>query len=288
MLVSIVTPSYNQGEFIEATLQSIQKQTYPTIEHIVVDNCSTDSTKAVLDRYGGEITTIIEPDNGQTDAINKGMRRASGEIMAWLNADDLYLPQTVRTVVDFFNSHPEALFVYGDVEAIDRDGKSYGVRPFIEQTDADELVHVRNRIVQPAAFWRRTLWEQIGELDTTLHYVMDYEYWMRTARHTQIRYIPVILAQERLYDAAKTFRGTLKRIRELEEIGKRHGGEGLPENFKAEAAATYLLHRDFRSALELRPPFAKLVKHLIAQGLPSQAGAWLLLTRLTGKSRSQI
>jgi glycosyltransferase involved in cell wall biosynthesis len=285
MLVSVVTPSYNQGEFIEATLQSVHNQTYPSIEHIVVDNCSTDSTRAVLDRYVGKITTIIEPDNGQTDAINKGMRCASGEVMAWLNGDDLYLPHTVKTVVDFFNSYPEALFVYGDVEAIDRAGKSYGVRPFIQQTDADELVHIRNRIVQPAVFWRRALWEQIGELDTTLHYVMDYEYWMRAAKVTQLRYTPVVLAQERLYDAAKTFRGSLKRIRELEEIALRHGGEGLPANFKAEAAATYLLCGNFRSAFQLRPPFAKLMKHLIAQSVPSQAQVWLMLTRWTGKSR---
>lgn len=283
MLVSIVTPSFNQGEFIEATIQSVQQQTYTSIEHIVVDNCSTDSTASVLEHYKDKLTAVIEPDNGQTDAINKGMRLASGEVMAWLNADDLYLPHTVQTVVDFFNAHPEAVFVYGDVEALDRVGNRYGIRPFIQQTDANELIYQRNRIVQPAAFWRRTLWEEIGELDTSLQYVMDYEYWMRTAAHTQVHYIPVVLAHERLYDAAKTFRGSLKRIREVEQIAIRHGGKGLPENFKAEAAATYLLHGDPRSAVSLRPPFVKLVKHLIAQSLPNQAGAWLLLTRWMGK-----
>ena len=285
MLVSIITPSYNQGGFIEATLRSIQAQTYPYIEHIVIDNCSKDGTSAILERYVGKITSVIEPDAGQTDAINKGMRLAKGDILAWLNADDLYLPHTIQTIVDFFQSHPDALFVYGDVEAIGLEGQTYGIRPFIQQTDADELVHQRNRIVQPAAFWRRELWEQIGELDTDLNYVMDYEYWMRAARHGTLHYIPSVLAQERLYDATKTFRGSLRRIIELKQIAIRHGGNDLPVNFKAEAAATYLINGQVKHALELYPPPLKLLRHLIAQLLPGQAGIWLLLTRLTGKKQ---
>lgn len=283
MLVTVITPSYNQGEFIETTICSIEAQTYPHVEHIVIDNCSNDETHTILKRYANKVTSVIEPDAGQTDAINKGMSLAKGEILAWLNADDLYLPHTIQTVVDFFQSHPDVLFVYGDVEVIDQEGRTHGLRPFIQQTNADELVHQRNRIVQPGAFWRRELWERIGELDTDLNYVMDYEYWMRAARHTNLRYIPSVLAQERLYDATKTFRGSLKRITELEQIAIRHGGTGLPANFKAEAAATYLLNGQVTRTFQLHPPPLKLLRHLVAQLLPGQAGIWLLLTRLTGK-----
>ena len=240
-LVSIITPSYNQAAYIEQTIRSIHEQDYPHIEHIVIDGGSTDGTVDILRRYEGKLTWVSEKDRGQTDAINKGFRRATGEIMAWLNSDDLYAPGAVRTMVDHFQQHPADAFVYGDVIALDEQGNTYGVRTHVHQGDQAELVNGVNFIVQPAAFWRRTVWETVGELDESLHYMMDYEYWMRVAGHFPLRYIPVPIAKERMYPAAKTFSGAVTRMEEMEAVAKRHGGSGIPYNYRAEAAANYAL-----------------------------------------------
>ncbi len=239
-LVTIVTPSFNQAGFIEATIQSVIAQDYQPIEHLVVDGGSTDGTLALLQNYQDHLSWVSEPDRGQTDAINKGFRRAHGDILCWLNADDLLMPGAISTVVNYFQSHPQTAFVYGDALAADERGRSYGRRANVRPCDFDSLLRIGDFIVQPAAFWRMELWRQVGELDERWHYVLDYEYWIRTAQHYDLVYIPECLATERLYGSAKTFRGGIERARELDAMPRRFGGDGIPVRFRPEVTATYL------------------------------------------------
>ncbi len=295
-LVSIITPSYNQAAYIEQTILSIREQDYPNIEHIVIDGGSTDGTQDILRRYEDRLTWVSEKDNGQTDAINKGFRKSTGEIMAWLNSDDVYMPGAVRTVVEHFQQHPEDSFVYGDVLAVDEHETPFGLRSHIRQGDHNELVKGVNFIVQPATFWRRRVWETMGELDQTLHYMMDYEYWMRVSADYPIRYLPVTLAKERMYPAAKTFKGAVPRMEEMEAVAIRHGGDSIPYNYRAEAAANYGLRglqrlragewaaakADFGQISRIRPPLLTFLRYFGAMtilGPESISSIWLRKSR---------
>lgn len=247
--ISIITPSYNQAPYIEATLRSVlDEQDYPNLEYWVIDGGSTDGTLDILRRYEGRLRWISEPDGGQADAINKGMRLATGDILAWMNSDDLYAPGALRAAGEYFAAHPETMFLYGDALAIDEHDASHGIRVHVRAADADYLVNTGDPIVQPASFWRREVWQACGELDVSLRYALDYEYWMRVARRYPLTYLPVVLAKERLYADAKTFRGSIARSEEIAASARRHGGAGFPSHFADEAAVSYLM-RALRLAL---------------------------------------
>lgn len=285
-LITVVTPSYNHERFIEATIQSVLTQDYAPIEFIIMDGGSTDGTLDVLRKYEDRLTWYSEPDKGQGDAINRGFRRATGEIWCWLNSDDLFLPGALKTVAQFFQQNPDAHFVYGDAEAITLEGKPAGMRTHIRPSDFDSLLHKGDYIVQPAAFWRADLWRTIGELDLQWQYVLDYEYWIRAARRYQLHYIPKPLAQERIYAAAKTFRGGIERIQELDEMPRRFGGNGVASGFRPEAAAMYIARgwshlkhgrraeaqADFSTGLRLNNNLPALGVYLTALALRGEAG----------------
>lgn len=203
-LVSIVTPSYNQGRFIRATIESILGQDYPNIEYFVMDGGSTDETVAILKEYEGRLTWVSEKDGGQTDAINKGLRQARGEIVAYLNSDDVYLPGTLRRVVEAFQANPDVDFVYGDFHAIDENGDlidKIKTIPF----DRDILIYDANFICQPASFYRKRLIEEIGLFDDRLHFLMDYEFFLRAAkRKVAFKLLPEYLASIRYHGLCKT------------------------------------------------------------------------------------
>lgn len=203
-LVSIVTPSYNQGHFIRATIESVLSQDYPNIEYIVMDGGSKDETVSVLKEYGDRVRWVSEPDKGQTDAINKGLRVASGDIVAYLNSDDVYLPHTIRRVVETFTSNPEVDFVYGDFHAIGEHGEILNkvkTIPF----DHDILLYDANFICQPASFYRRRLIDEIGLFDDKLHFLMDYEFFLRAAkRKSKFKLIREYLSAIRFHGQCKT------------------------------------------------------------------------------------
>lgn len=275
-LVSIITPSYNQRAYLEQMLHSVHQQDYPHIEHIVIDGGSTDGTLEVLREAWPLVTWLSQSDSGQAQAINRGFARAKGEILGWLNCDDLYTPGAIRAVVEHFVTYNDVMLLYGDALAIDARNNSYGLRVNVKACDFGSLVHSGDYIVQPAAFWRRTLWQQLGPLDESLHYALDYEYWMRAARRYKLHYVPICLAQERLYKGAKTSNGHLKRINELYRVAIQHGGSGIPRQFRAEASALhfwqalrYLLRPRLRNfyhhltlSLQLRPPVFKFLLYL--------------------------
>ena len=201
-LVTIVTPSYNQGRFLEATLLSVLDQDYSNIEYLVVDGASVDGSVEIIRRYAERLTWwVSEKDSGQSAAINKGFQRARGEIIGWLNSDDLYQPGAVTAAVAALQSHPEATVVYGDALAIDPDGKSFNVMHARQYTLKDLLAF--NIICQPAAFMRRSSLEQVNYLNPAYHLLMDNLLWMTLARIGPIVYIPQIWAAARYHDQAK-------------------------------------------------------------------------------------
>ncbi|MDZ4158188.1 MAG: glycosyltransferase family 2 protein, partial [Anaerolineaceae bacterium] len=175
MLVSVVTPSYNQVRFLEATIRSVLEQDYPNIEYLIMDGGSTDGSVEIIRRYEDRLAGwVSEPDRGQTDAINKGFARAKGDIFAWLNSDDTYQPGAIAEAVSFFQQQPEVGLVYGDASFIDEDGKVIGRFPS-RQTNYHRLRQGYVHICQQASFFRADLWHKVGPLDDSFFFAMDYD-----------------------------------------------------------------------------------------------------------------
>lgn len=227
-LVSIITPSYNQGRFIEETILSVLTQDYPHIEYIVVDGASTDNTLDILKKYDGRLTWISERDRGQSHAINKGFRMAKGEILAWLNSDDTYLPGAISKVVQHLQTNPEAMMVYGEGYLIDEHSRVKQRFPYTEAFNLWKLVYLWDNILQQTAFFRRRIFDQIDLLDENLHYGMDWDLWIRIGKKFRIDYIPEYLGNLREYSEAKTFSGGTTRFNELVSLMRRHGTRRFP------------------------------------------------------------
>ncbi len=203
--VTIVTPSFNQGAFLEQTIVSVLDQDYSNIEYMIVDGGSRDDSVSIIRKYADRLAYwTSEPDSGQSSAINKGWSRATGEIVAYLNSDDTYLPGAVRTAVEFLTAHPEIAIVYGDCLAIDEHGatiEKYQARDF----DFREVVATcQTPISQPAAFIRADVIRKVGLLDESLHMTMDFDLWLRAALHFRLQHLPATLATYRLHPASKT------------------------------------------------------------------------------------
>jgi glycosyltransferase involved in cell wall biosynthesis len=252
-LVSVVTPTLNQAAFIEETLQSVERQDYPRIEHIVVDGGSTDGTLDILRRWGGR--WISEPDDGQGRALQKGIDLTNGEILGWLNSDDLYAPGAIKRAVAGLES---AELVYGDARIIDRDGVDQGLAGNVEPFDLWRLVNVTDFIVQPAAFFTRSAYASAGGIDPSLHYCLDYDLWIRLGRAFPVRYIPEVLALARVHGDAKTANGGVRRLDEIEQMIQRYGSRTLPTRFEGEMGREAWKARQFRRAV---PYLARTLAH---------------------------
>jgi len=203
-LVSIITPSFNAMPYIVDTIKSVQSQDYPLIEHIVMDGGSTDGTVEYL-KGQKNILWISEPDSGQSHALNKGFKLAKGDIIGWLNADDLYYPNAVSLAVNFFQQHVDIDLVYSDVEVINEIGNLLGISKS-KSFDLDDLIK-SNFIKQPTVFMRRKIIEKLCGVDEDLHYVMDHEFWIRIALSGfKMEYFPnVIIAKFRKCPGTKSF-----------------------------------------------------------------------------------
>lgn len=222
-LVSIVMPTRNHAHFIRQSIDSVLSQCYGNIELLVMDGASTDNTVEILREYGDRIRWISEPDKGQADAINKGMEILDGDVLAYLNSDDILLPGAVACAVRYFNDHPECDMVYGNADYIDVNGVVTGSYATAEYT-FERLMH-DCCVCQPAAFWRRRVVERIGPFDLSLQTAMDYEYWLRMATSGAILHHTIEkLAQSRLHEDAKTLAMRGKIFEEVFEICERHGG----------------------------------------------------------------
>ncbi len=224
MLVSIVTPSYNQGRFLEAAILSVLQQDYENIEYIIVDGGSTDGSREIIQRYADRLAWwISQPDQGQTEAINKGFARASGDILAWLNSDDAYQPGAVSEAVAYLKDHPKVGLVYGDANFIDEHGNVIGRFPS-RQTDYKKLRRGYVHICQQASFFRSELWRKVGPLDASFYFAMDYDLWVRLARLAPLAYHPRLWANFRLHGDAKTIAADDRCWPEMIRVHRRDGG----------------------------------------------------------------
>jgi glycosyltransferase involved in cell wall biosynthesis len=237
-LVSIVTPSFNQAPYLEAAMRSVLDQDYPNVEYLVIDGGSTDGGVDLIKRYSSKLSFwVSEPDRGQTDAINKGFSRVTGKYLAWLNADDRLNHSAVTEAVDFMESHPDIGLVYGDADYIDSRGRVIGRFP-AAQTDYAGLRRGYVHIPQQAAFWQRDLWEQVGPLDPTFTFAMDYDLWVRLAKISRLQYLPRPWAQFRLHEDSKTLQNDQRAWDEMVKVHYRERG-----SFFSIIVAKYWLRR---------------------------------------------
>jgi glycosyltransferase involved in cell wall biosynthesis len=223
-LVSIITPSFNQARYIEATIQSVIRQDYPNIEYIIVDGGSKDGTVEIIKKHEGRISWwVSEQDKGQTEAINKGFARARGEILAWLNSDDTYEPGAISSAVKYLMDHPETGMVYGDCNFINEEGRVIG-KFGSAQTSYKLLRQGYAHIPQQTMFFRAELWQQVGPLDPSFYFAMDYDLWTRLAARSALKYVPQTWANFRLHTSGKTIAADDRCWPEMIRVHYRDGG----------------------------------------------------------------
>lgn len=201
-LVSIVTPSYNQAAYLEQTLLSVLGQDYPNIEYAVIDGGSTDGSVEMIKKYADRLAYwVSEKDRGQSDAINKGFARASGEIIAWLNSDDYYLPGAVGAAVKIFQEHPEVVLVYGDMLAVDKDGRTFNALRYGSLRLEDLLCF--QIIGQPSVFIRRAALQKTAGLDPSFHLLLDHLLWIQIAKQGKLLHVDQTWSAARYHAGAK-------------------------------------------------------------------------------------
>lgn len=236
--ISIVTPSYNQGIYIERTIKSVLEQNLKPKEHLVFDGGSTDNTRDVLEKYADSLTWDSRKDNGQSDAVNKGLTAAKGNIIGWLNSDDIYYPGALEAVTKAFAENPDVDIIYGHANHIDSEDVVLEKYP-TENWNFENLLD-RCFICQPATFFRRSLIDRIGPLDQDLKYSMDYELWIRAGlANARFLMIPEILAGSRLHADTKTLGSTVAVHKEISKMLATKLGK-TPDRWLANYAHVYL------------------------------------------------
>lgn len=204
ILVSVVTPSYNQGQYLEQTIQSVLNQTYPNVEYLVIDGGSTDNSIEIIKKYKEKIAFwISEPDSGQADAINKGFKRAKGDLLCWVNSDDIVYPHYIADRVNQFREHPDVGMIYGDIEQ-GPDFSNKRIRKGRQTSIEDMLKSFECPIPQQSAVWRRSVIEKIGYLVPKWHAMLDREYFIRVAANFPIKYVPGAVAFFRNHEQSKS------------------------------------------------------------------------------------
>ena len=224
MKISIITPSLNQAVFAPEMLSSLDVQQYPDLEHIVYDAGSTDGVIDIWKKAEseGKLKLFVEPDRGQSDAINKGIRVATGEIVGWLNSDDVLLPGALHAVAEAFSKNPDAVVIYGVGAKTDLDGRVIKKVPFREF--CPNRLSCAFGAVQPAMFFKRDAYWKVGGLDESLHYAMDWDLLLKLSKIGKVVTIPQHLANIRYYEETKTNTGGWKRMKEIARIGRCHNG----------------------------------------------------------------
>ena len=248
---------------MEQTILSVLKQTYPAIEYFVMDGGSDDNSVQIIKNYAGQINYWESvQDRGQAHAINKGLRRAKGEILGWLNSDDVLLPGTVKRIVNTFHQHPEIDVIYGKLERINANGELIPtpLLPKDQITFNKKLLIGECVVNQPGSFWRRRMMDEIGLLDEELKYALDYEYWIRMAiRGAEFLRLPEVVAQFRLSEGSKTVGGTAamadEQIDVLESLLAR---PDLPEILELEPTVINKMARKARSRIGLHAFYGSL------------------------------
>jgi glycosyltransferase involved in cell wall biosynthesis len=226
-LVTIVTPSMNQGRFIRSTIDSVLGQDYPRIEYLVLDGGSTDGTIEILRSYGERVQWVSEPDRGQSHALNKGFRRAGGEIVSWINSDDVLLPGAVSKAVEAFQNDPDLGMVYGEGFILDEGGAVLRPFPYSEPFDLWRLVCYWDSILQQSVFMRKTALEAVGWVDESMHWGLDWDAFIRIAKRFPVERLEAPMGAIRVHSGAKSDAGGFRRWRELAALSCRHAGRRI-------------------------------------------------------------
>jgi glycosyltransferase involved in cell wall biosynthesis len=223
--ISIVTPSYNQAQFIEESIRSVLLQGYPNLEYLILDGGSCDGSVEIIRKYEEHLSFwVSERDNGQSDAINRGFCRCTGELMNWLNSDDVLVPGALLAVAEAARSEPEAGVYVGAAKRIDAQGRTLKERwPTLEQVN-HPLDWNRNYFSQPAAFFRRAVWQAAGPLKVQLNFALDVDLWIRFAQHCRFTLVPQVLALDRDHAGAKTTAQRPAMYGELAWLQAQYGG----------------------------------------------------------------
>jgi len=240
-LLTIVTPSYNQGHYIRATIESVLAQDYPNIEYLVMDGGSTDYTSEVVSEYAGRLAFFSEKDRGQSDAINKGFHRGKGEILFWINSDDTMLPGAASKAVAALEACPEAGLLYGEGFLLDRDGYVTQRFPHTVPPNLWRLTFVADYILQQSAYFRRRALDDVGYLNENLHWTLDWDLFIRIARKYPVVYLNEDLGCLREYAETKSSAGGVRRANEIRDVLRGHTGRRYPPGYLLYGADTYRL-----------------------------------------------
>lgn len=260
-LVSVVTPSCNQGAYLEETIRSVLSQDYPRLEYLIIDGGSTDGSVDIIRRHADRLAYwVCEPDRGQSDAINRGWMRARGTILAWINSDDTYAPGAVRTAVEALQARSDVYLVYGDLRYMDAQGRTLFER-VAPDFDLRTFIGERDYIPQPTVFFRREVLDVIGMLNASYQYAMDYEFFIRLCARFPVLHIPRLMANFRIHPEAKAIAGgdseTLATLRILEWVAGDH--EFTPEVRALAWRRIGLHHYERRQTALARRMFSKAV-----------------------------
>lgn len=218
--ISVIVPSYNQGLFLQRTINSLLSQRYSNLEIIVIDGGSTDNSRSVLNKFEDKIIGTSEKDRGQAHAINKGLKKATGEIISFLNSDDTLAQGAIKKIAYFFSTHSDVDILYGKVHHIDSNdhflNKYDSFWTYAELSTPSDIHFSEGCLVgQPSVFWRRKIIDEIGLFNTKLNYAFDYEYWIRISKKYKFYYLPEHLANTRLHPDTKTSNSAEKVFEEM-------------------------------------------------------------------------
>ena len=215
--ISVITASYNQGGFIRDTIESVLRQKSENWQHVVVDGGSTDETVPILEQYP-HLKWVSEPDRGQTDALNKGMRMSDGELIFWINSDDMVADRAFEAARGFFSTHPDASIVCGNAVVIDGEGnETLRMGPRVRPEQLRRPWNGSTSMHQPSIVFRRRVWEAVGGFDDRLQFAMDYDFFLRASKEHEFHHLPVDFGLFRKYSGTKTGDGTVQSFHEVRE-----------------------------------------------------------------------
>lgn len=271
--ITIVTPSFNQALYLEEAIRSVLAQDYPNLEYVIRDGGSSDGSVDIIRRYEGQLNSwVSEPDGGPAQAINRGLDGGSGDFCGWLNADDVYLPGTLHAVAEAFARRPDAALIYGEGWYIDETGRRIEPCRFVRRRFDRRYLVNRDPILQPAAFWRRSLWQSTGPLDESLRWVFDWEWFIRAHARGTFHYLPRDLALYRVQPAALTRTGGLARQLEHGAVTRRYGAWWYPNHVVQQTRR----FDDAGRRLTAGWPRLPAVLARLPFALPRAAAEWLL------------
>ena len=236
--ISIITPSYNQGSFIEKTILSVLNQDYKNIEYIIVDGGSTDNSVEIIKKYSDYLSYwISEPDNGQSEAINKGFKMASGDYIGWINSDDFYTDGAISNLVNSIDN--DSVLYYGILGYCMSDGKHDRLEAVDEKITFESILKGKSCTSQPGSFYKRDALQDVGYLDECLNFVMDTDLWLKLLKNGKACFIPHVMAYIRAHSDSKSCNKKLSDIKESQEVFIKHGGNLISAHYLRGVYARY-------------------------------------------------